>query len=175
MKVKISNYPAHRFYHNWLYKLGWKTETRVSVRIDPWDTWSMDWTLAHIIVPMLIQLRANTHGAPFVDHQDRPSLFLDTVVDRDTGEVDAFHFDAWDWVLGEMLFAHQSKLEEWEDQFYSGESDTNWVESDIPGCSEMTTGPADTFKVDWEGRKAYQARITNGFRLFGKYYESLWD
>jgi hypothetical protein len=29
--------------------------------------------------------------------------------------------------------------------------------------------------VDWEGMKAEQARITNGFRLFGKYYEGLWD
>ena len=26
-----------------------------------------------------------------------------------------------------------------------------------------------------EDREAAQARLTNGFRLFGKYYESLWD
>ena len=172
MKVEIGNYPTHRFYHRWF---GWEAKERISVHIDPWDTWSMDYTLAHIIVPMLKQLRACTHGAPFVDELDRPSLFLSTVVDRSSGDTDEFHFDAWDWVLGEMLFAHQSKLEEWEDQFYSGESDTSWVESDIPGCSEMTTGPNDTFKIDWEGRRAYQARITNGFRLFGKYYENLWD
>ena len=28
---------------------------------------------------------------------------------------------------------------------------------------------------DMEGMKAEQERISNGFRLFGKYYESLWD
>jgi hypothetical protein len=28
---------------------------------------------------------------------------------------------------------------------------------------------------DWDYDMAYQARISNGFRLFGKYYEGLWD
>ena len=28
---------------------------------------------------------------------------------------------------------------------------------------------------DQDGVKAEQKRISNGFRLFGKYYESLWD
>ena len=41
--------------------------------------------------------------------------------------------------------------------------------------SEMTKGPNDTFESDDEGIKAHQKRITNGFRLFGKYYEGLWD
>jgi hypothetical protein len=30
-------------------------------------------------------------------------------------------------------------------------------------------------KYDCEGHKAWQARKANGFRLFGKYYEALWD
>lgn len=37
------------------------------------------------------------------------------------------------------------------------------------------TGEGHTYEVDWDARKAYQARITNGFRLFGKYYEGLWN
>ena len=41
--------------------------------------------------------------------------------------------------------------------------------------SEMKHGPHHTFKIDWEARSKYQDRITNGFRLFGKYYENLWD
>jgi hypothetical protein len=39
----------------------------------------------------------------------------------------------------------------------------------------MVEGPNHTQVVDWDGMKAQQARITNGFRLFGKYYEGLWD
>jgi len=47
MKVKIRNYPEHRFYHNWLYKaFGWSPKQKVKVKIDPWDTWSMDQTYA---------------------------------------------------------------------------------------------------------------------------------
>ena len=41
------------------------------------------------------------------------------------------------------------------------------------GMSEMvSTGER---KYDFEGRKEYQKRISNGFRLFGKYYQALWD
>jgi len=28
---------------------------------------------------------------------------------------------------------------------------------------------------DSEGMKAHQKRMSNGFQLFGKYYEALWD
>ena len=42
------------------------------VRLDPWDTWSFDHTLADIILPGLKQLRATKHGAPFVDDEDVP-------------------------------------------------------------------------------------------------------
>jgi len=36
-------------------------------------------------------------------------------------------------------------------------------------------GPNHTREYDVEGREKYQARITKGFKLFGKYYEGLWD
>ena len=175
MKVKIGKYPKHRFYHNWLHYFGWKNEAKVKVHIDTWDTWSMDSTLAHIVVPMLEQLRDETHGAPLMDDEDRPPHLLGTVIDKYSGDVDEYHFQAWDWILGEMLFAFKSKNEDWDAKFYSGVHDTMWVESDIADYSVMTKGPKDTFKIDMEGRAAYQKRITNGFRLFGKYYENLWD
>jgi hypothetical protein len=31
------------------------------------------------------------------------------------------------------------------------------------------------YVIDYEGRKNHQDRITNGLRLFGKYYQSLWS
>lgn len=145
----------------------------VSVKIDKWDTWSMDHTLAYIVVPMLEQLRDTTHGGPFVPYEERPDHLIGTIV-KDRGETDEFHFEAWDWVLGEMLFAFQSKHEDWEHQFYSGEHDRTFIER-TDGLIEWVKGPNHTFEIDTEGRNAYQARITNGFRLFGKYYENLWD
>ena len=173
MRIKIGKYPTHRFYHNWFG--GKWIKQKVSVHIDPWDTWSMDATLAHIVVPMLERLSETTHGAPIVEDDDRPCHLLGTVVDSDSGEVDEFHFEAWDWVLDEMMFAFESKNNDWEEQFYSGTHDTVWIDSEVPDYSIMTKGKNDTFKIDFVGRKAYQERITNGFRLFGKYYENLWD
>jgi hypothetical protein len=175
-----------------LYKfLQWvesKKKRKVKVHIDPWDTWSMDHTLAYIVLPMLEQLKATKHGAPFVDDKDVPKELRSTSApplsenDKDCGAVDDLHFKRWDWVLDEMIFAFRSKLDEgkWEDQFYTGEYDfvskaTEFDENGKPKLYQLVKGPNDTKKIDMKGLRAYQKRISNGFRLFGKYYENLWD
>ena len=48
-------------------KFPWNQDVIV---IDYWDTWSMDHSLAPIILPMLKQLKARQHGAPLVDDED---------------------------------------------------------------------------------------------------------
>jgi hypothetical protein len=40
---------------------------------------------------------------------------------------------------------------------------------------QMIHGPKDTYKCDYDGMKIVENRMKNGFRLFGKYYEGLWD
>lgn len=168
----------------WLYKfLSWihsKQERTIKVHIDRWDTWSMDHTLAYIILPMLKQLKATKHGAPQVDYKDVPEELRPTrkeinAYNKD-GTTDDKFFERWDWVLDEMIFAFETKVDDgrWEEQFETGESDLQWKQLE-GGMSEMIKGPNHTKVYDWEGRKKYQERISNGFRLFGKYYESLWD
>jgi hypothetical protein len=152
---------------------------KVKVRIDRQDTWSMDHTLAHIILPMLKQLKETKHGAPYVDPKDVPKELQpkkQTKKQKDNGETDSTHFERWDWVLDEMIFAFETKVDDgrWEEQFETGEYDLQWKTLEN-GNSQMVHGPNHTAKTDWEGRKAYQERISNGFRLFGKYYENLWD
>ena len=73
-----------------------------------------------------------------------------------------------------MIFAFTAKTFDWEDQFYSGKVDFRWEKQDN-GLSKMVDGPDNTFKVDIDAKKEYHDRMRNGFRLFGKYYESLWD
>lgn len=172
----------------WLYKLlRWidKKKTRtIKIRIDKYDTWNMDRTLALIILPMLKQLNETKHGAPFVDDDDVPEHLRSTASPPKENEydTDANHFLRWDWVLGEMIWAfeqHQPDVD-WEQQYYSGKHDMYWEVSDRdadgkPKMYEMKRGPDDNWKVDRDGLKAHQARITNGFRLFGKYYQNLWD
>jgi hypothetical protein len=39
----------------------------------------------------------------------------------------------------------------------------------------MKEGPNHTYKFDYDGYEKVAKRIENGFRLFGKYYQGLWD
>ena len=162
MKVKLGNYKDDG-------------ERKISVKIDEWDTWSMDHTLALIAHPLLVQLRDTTNGSPFIEFEDRPDHLIGTIPVRERGETDEFHHDAWQWVLTEMIHAFESKIQDdWQEQFYSGKAD--WEMEDMGAdFSKMVKGPNHTLEVDIEGMKAYQERISNGFRLFGKYYENLWD
>lgn len=157
------------------------------VRIDRWDTWSMDHTLAQIVLPMLRQLKRDKHGSPNVDDEDVPEHLRSTAAEPKENEwdTDSNHHDRWDWVLDEMIFAFEMKCQgDWTQQFHSGEIDIDWVPVDRDGNEvakgehkyyQMKRGPRDTSAWDQEGQERMQARITNGFRLFGRYFESLWD
>ena len=152
------------------------------VKIDYYDTWSMDNTLADIILPMLKQLNTEKHGAPNVADEDVPmELQSWTSPAKDEYDVDGNHFARWDWVLNEMIFAFESKVDDtWQEKFYSGVSDMKsvpceWYENGKPKMYQYVEGLNHTYKCDYEGVAEVQKRITNGFRLFGKYFEALWD
>ena len=157
------------------------------VKIDRWDTWSMDSTLSYIILPMLKQLQNEKHGAPLVDDEDVPDELKSTSAPPKKNEYDTDdnHFKRWDYVLDEMIFAFEHKVDDsWEEAYRSGEIDTIWVPVDKDGKEvpkgehkyfQMKDGPNHTYKCDYDGMKVVQDRMQNGFRLFGKYYQSLWD
>ncbi|OUW76119.1 MAG: hypothetical protein CBD74_13380 [Saprospirales bacterium TMED214] len=153
MKVKISKYPTHRFYHNWLYDwFGYSPKQSIKINIDTWDTWNMDETLAHIILPMLKQLKKSKHSYPSELENEAQ----------------------WDDIITKMIFSFNSKLHDWEEQFQSGEHDVVWTKNK-DGSQTMDKGPNHTFEIDKKGMKKYKDRIDEGFQLFGKYYENLWD
>lgn len=106
-------------------------EQEIQVRIDPYDTWSMDSTLAVIVVPMLEQLRDTLHGFPVNDD----------VVDE----------EAWRDILGQMIWAFQQYLIDWEEPYYKEGG------------------------LDMDGLRDHTAKMQVGFELFGKYYQTLWD
>jgi hypothetical protein len=143
----------------------------------------MDHTLADIILPMLKQLKETKHGAPFVDDEDVPEELKSTSAPPKENEYDTDenHFKRWDWVLDEMIFAFECKVDDsWQEKFCSGEHDIKsvpceWDENGKPKMYKMEKGPNDTYKCDYDGIALIQKRITNGYRLFGKYYEGLWD
>ena len=139
MKVEIGEYPDNG-------------EQKIEVHIDKWDTWSMDHTLAHIVLPMLKQLKATKHGSPSVEFKDVPEELWPPEGQISKlythGKTDDNYFMRWDWVLDEMIYAFDCKAN--KDEVYMRIEDIEEI-------------------------KKEQQRISNGFRLFGKYYESLWD
>ena len=132
-----------------------RKERKVKIKIHKYDTWSMDYTLAPIIVPMLKQLKETKHGAPAVEFKDVPEelhpLEGQTSKLYTHGKTDDNYYKRWDWVLDEMIYAFDCKANK----------DDVYMRFDV--------------KKKLAGMKIEQDRIANGFRLFGKYYESLWD
>ena len=159
------------------------------VKIDRYDTWSMDHTLADIVLPMLKQLKEKQHGAGFVDDADVPKGIglrsTEAAPKENEWDTDSNHFARWNWVMDEMIFAFECKVDDsWQDAFREGEHDILWVPVDADGnevpkgehkYTEMRHGPNDTYKCDYDGMKKVEERIQNGFRLFGRYYQNLWD
>ena len=143
------------------------------VKIDRWDTWSMDHTLAHIIHPMLLQLQKDKHGAPYTEDDDVPEYLRSHMAQPKENEwdTDSLHFMRWDWILNEMIWAFEQELkDDDEGQFFDhsecGDEKFPW-NKDGQYVSKL--------KLDKEGLEAHQKRKANGFRLFGRYYQNLWD
>jgi hypothetical protein len=159
------------------------------VKIDRYDTWSMDHTLANIVLPMLKQLKEKQHGAGFVDDKDVPEGLglrsTEAAPKENEYDTDSNHFARWEWVMNEMIFAFECKVDNsWQDVFREGEIDMLWVPVDVHGNEvpkgdhkffQMKDGPNNTYKCDYDGMQVVENRIQNGFRLFGRYYQNLWD
>ena len=125
------------------------------VKIDYWDTWSMDCTLSPIILPMLKQLKETKHGSPIVDDEDVPDHLKATSAPAKENEWDTddnWHL-RWEWVMDEMIWAFE-QIKDDEAECRNFYKDGVW---------------------DMEGRKKHEERIQNGLRLFGKYFRGLWD
>ena len=162
-----------------------KRKRNIKVKIHDYDIWGADHTLALIILPTLKLLNEHKHGAPLVDDEDVPEHLRSTSA-RPKGaewDLDEFHFDRWDWVMNEMIFAFENTVDDsWQEQFHSGEFDMKFEVTeetkDLPKEQQvfkMEKGEKDTHKFDADGHAVYHARIQNGLRLFGKYYSCLWD
>ena len=163
-----------------------KKKRKIKIHIDNYDVWSMDHTLALITLPMLKKLKEVQHGYPMVDAEDVPYNLQVTERSDWSQQMDLFDLptagdeisldeDRWNWVLNEIIFAFECKVDDsWQDAFSSGEHDLRFEKTENR-LSRMVKGPNDTYKCDYEGMMKVEDRIANGFRLFGKYYQNLWD
>jgi len=141
------------------------------IKLDRWDTWSFDHTLADIILPGLKQLRETKQGAPYTDDKDVPEYLRSHMAQPKENEwdTDSLHFMRWDWILDEMIWAFEQKVDDTaEDKFF----DHSECE---PGRKPWDSESYKKVKYDKKAHEAWSKRKANGFRLFGRYYENLWD
>lgn len=145
-----------------------KRHRQIYVRIDNYDVWNMDNTLAHIILPMLKKLKECKHGAPKVDDFDCPQhLWAVNAEPNDDDHADSNWFKRWDYVLDEMIWAFEQEVDDdAEAKFFD--------HGDVDNKADINT-QVNQIKYDIEGHRAWQHRKDMALRLFGKYYQALWD
>lgn len=166
LQDKLGSWLANTWVNDLCEWIESKRKRKIKVHIDYWDTWSMDRTLAVIVLPMLKQLKATKHGSFMSNDEDVPEKFripneysyssmqLELFPEKSKAvdeALDEYLHLKCDWILDEMIWSFEQLVEDDDSKFYSG----------------------DKFDRDAYGK--HQDRIDNGLRLFGKYYRGLWD
>lgn len=157
----------------------------IKVHIDSYDVWNADHSLALVIYPTLVKLKEQKQGAPYVDLADVPKhLRPSDEPNDDNGYVDSSHFDRWNWVLDEMIWAFEqcAKDDKGDDQFHHNLDQLDVTFEPVKG-SKLSQAKFNYQKdptkpkywVDTEAKKLHNDRISNGLMLFAKYYFNLWD
>jgi hypothetical protein len=159
---------------------------KVKVKIDDFDTWSMDHTLALIILPMLKNIKAQKNGIPvcFLSKEYNDiTTSKEYYTEKEDGKLhkksEMLFKKAeknWDDILDKMIWSFEQILEEnWEEQY--------WIKKPIldlekrPGDEDKEVFPVRWLQkgeCDWDGLKKHQKRIQEGLNLFGKHYLNLW-
>lgn len=157
----------------------YRKNRRIDVRIDKYDTWNMESTLAYIILPMLKQLKETQHGSAMMPAFQQTSAgtvqyCLPFYEEGDNAAWEQGH-KQWEEILDKMIWSFEQINTDWEEQFESGVHDFYFEKVPGTSCSEMKHGPNHTYKYDTVGAIKYQERIQEGLELFGKYYMDLWD
>lgn len=142
MKVNIGNYPGSRS----------KKPQKIQVRIDRWDTFSLDTTLAQIIHPALIKFKEERVKVPGV-----PMLFFNETDDKcEYGNY-----------TDESLEKAEKRYIEWLDEMIWA---FNEIANQNPGEEEFY----GVSKIDNKAWEAYHKRIEDACASFGKKFNTLW-
>jgi hypothetical protein len=161
----------------------------VKVVIHDYDTWSLDYSLALIILPALIQLRQAKSGAP--------GEFIRDISGDPNSNQRSFDFHAetynetvdeaiekWKSTLDKMIWSfHQLIRDDYSKQYHHGEIDMAFEPtmvfdsktSTMSVFNQIVDKNPDEHWYDRVGHDLHQERIQEGLELFGKYYRQLWD
>lgn len=165
-------------------------DRKINIQIENFDTWNLDHTLALIILPCLIQLKATKHGIPadFADVGGENFNSQDSFDFYKDSNQEAFEENCkkWDEVLDKMIWSFQQiALEDYDNKYHHGKAEYDFVKSDKQFPNPISGKIEDTFQMvdknpsqhwyDHVGHQLHEERIQEGLDLFGKYYRNLWD
>lgn len=167
-----------------------RKSSKIKVKIDPWDTWSLDTTLAPIIFSALLQLKNNKLGVPteFADVGGDGSSRQYAFDFYDESYSDAFDvgLSKWKEALDKMIWAfYQVAFDNYSSKYHHGEMEIDWKELDETTYNPFTKKNEKLYEMvdmnpgdhwyDQVGQELHEKRIQEGLELFGKYYRALWD
>lgn len=174
MKIKISKYPRNGF-------------QKAEVRIDQWDTYSTDVTLARIILPLLLQLKDRKHGVPSefirgIERVDYKQECFDFIHEDRNSPLERAEKE-WNEILDKMIWSFQQILtDDWNSNYHHGKVEIEWkpIQYTDPATGKLTKGyemDNDSSKhwYDRVGHELHYQRIQEGLELFGKYMHYLWE
>lgn len=178
MKVNIRNYNRG------------PSERKIEIQIDPWDTYSLDYTVALIVLPMLLQLKGTKQGVPNELTTrvggDMDNNFCFDFINEDDDEVFNKLCANWDDILDKMIWSFQQLVDDsYDSKYHHGNVDVEWKLSPFKYPNPITGVMEETYEMvdknptshwyDQVGHMLHEQRIQEGLELFGKYYRSLWD
>ena len=128
------------------------------VHIDNYDVWSMDHTLALIILPMLKKLKEQKHGYGWIDDRDVPREMRSYARSARKGLTNSYDWDnhaelRYEWMLNELIwtFTQLCDDQDGEGQFFDHTESSK--EKDFNKSMQK-------LRVDRVGLKLHQDRIS---------------
>ena len=155
-------------------------ERKIDIKIDNFDTWNLDHTMAMILYPALLQLKEIKHGLPSefaeVGGEDWHNQQSFDFYSETTAECFALGEKRWGEVMDKMIWSFQQlALDNYDDKYHHGEMKMGWTDMDSNGLSTMIDENPGEHWYDHVGHLLHHDRIQEGLDLFSKYYRNLWD
>jgi hypothetical protein len=163
-------------------------ERKIDIKIEQWDTYSMDHTAALIILPLLLQLKNSKQGVPsdFIQRvggdMDR-NYYFDFIRDDDDEVFDKGCLK-WEETLDKMIWSFQQLVDDsYEAKYHHGiaKIDFRIIEVTNPATGvvekmyKMVDENPSKHWYDYIGQQEHDKRIQEGLDLFGKHFRDLWD
>ena len=127
---------------------------KIKVKIHPYDSWNAGNTLAHVILPVVKQLRETTHSYPGGD-----------VTEEEWNDI----LEKIEWSMTQILD------EDWEDQYTIVPPEIDWDNDEVNEDGLRPIKWKVRGEYDWDGMNKHQEKIQEGCELLGKWFTHLWD